>query len=213
MSEDLARFLADRYDEAEALALAAGNGAKGEWGPRLHPGMGGHLLDGLGDVVIYDEGSPADEQFDYIAAVDPAHRLADVKLKRAILAEHEHVKVEFSKGRRLRLPRLRQRQRVRDERRRLVRHRPPARHRVHQPPRLQARVGTGRSLMGTVTPQVVIDAGYKRAEELLAFLGLPGADVTDIAISWNRGEGQRRQYTVSITALGSTETEGETDGT
>ena len=87
--DDLLQFLTARYDEAEAMALAAGNGAKGEWGPRLHPGMGGHLLDGLGDVVIYDEGSPADEQFDYIAAVDPAHRLADIKLKRAILAQYE----------------------------------------------------------------------------------------------------------------------------
>ena len=85
---DLAAFLANRYDEAEALATAASHGTQGKWGPRLDDALGGHLLDDAGEVVVYDESAPSGYQFDHIAANDPAHRLADIKLKRAILALH-----------------------------------------------------------------------------------------------------------------------------
>lgn len=89
--DDLAAFIADRYDEAEALAKAASHGTKGKWAGRLDEALGGHLLDDSGEVVVYDEGAPSDCQFDHIAANDPAHRLADIKLKRAVLATHARV--------------------------------------------------------------------------------------------------------------------------
>lgn len=88
MSDDFGRFLADRYDEADALARAASTSPKGKWGPRLDESIGGHLLDDAGEIVVYDESAPSPWQFDHIAANDPAHRLADIKLKRAILALH-----------------------------------------------------------------------------------------------------------------------------
>jgi hypothetical protein len=67
VSEDFARFLADRYDEAETDERALA-----EWAP------GRELFVGTEN---YGEATPFR---DY----DPAHRLADIKLKRAILAEH-----------------------------------------------------------------------------------------------------------------------------
>lgn len=95
---DLAAFLANRYDEAEALAKAASHGTKGKWGPRLDDALGGHLLDDAGEVVVYDESAPSDWQFDHIAANDPAHRLADIKLKRAILARVTAIPHEYVDG-------------------------------------------------------------------------------------------------------------------
>jgi hypothetical protein len=91
VSEDFARFLADRYDEAEALAQAAGEGdeAKGlAWHQEDTDRAPGKIVDGHGCTVVYDEGSPTADEAAFIASVDPAHRLADIKLKRAILALH-----------------------------------------------------------------------------------------------------------------------------
>lgn len=91
--DDLARFLADRYDEAEALARAAGEGdehgglAWHQYDPERAPGK---IVDKHGCTIVYDEGSPTADEAAFIAAVDPAHRLADIALKRTILAEHKH---------------------------------------------------------------------------------------------------------------------------
>jgi hypothetical protein len=93
--EDLADFLAARYDEAEALVRAAMDDtrhcsscdpASGEWAvDPTHPPL---LLDkGSDATVTYDESAPKG-LFGYLVSVDPAHRLADIALKRAILAEH-----------------------------------------------------------------------------------------------------------------------------
>lgn len=108
-----AAFMTARYDEAEALARAA-YGETGTWWRRrrllylnsdeLVPT--GALYEGepevddaehdifIARVVVYDEGSPTDAEFDHIAACDPAHRLADIALKRAILALHKPELIE-----------------------------------------------------------------------------------------------------------------------
>jgi Family of unknown function (DUF6221) len=91
VSDDLIAFLAARYDEAEALANAAGGG---EWGTECI--CEGDCKDysacsaiGGDDITIYDEGGHNAEQAPFIAANDPKHRLADIALKRAILAEYD----------------------------------------------------------------------------------------------------------------------------
>jgi hypothetical protein len=81
VSDDFGRFLADRYDEAEArerkmLEMLAK--ADPDRGPRL--------------AICFDDGTSGDafdwNPWDVITDYDPAHRLADIKLKRAILALH-----------------------------------------------------------------------------------------------------------------------------
>jgi hypothetical protein len=101
----LAQFLADRYDEAEALARAWQSPPWGEdatsWKvvgrrePRYDNGCSETLtaIDVSGRPVNFAEAIQVrwdsnGERTPYIAANDPAHRLADIALKRAILALH-----------------------------------------------------------------------------------------------------------------------------
>lgn len=85
-TEDLAAFIAARYDEAETLAKAAA----GEQGPTWHPVQVlaselGYVVDEAGEPVCANTTCSLAA---HIAAHDPAYRLADIALKRAILAEH-----------------------------------------------------------------------------------------------------------------------------
>jgi hypothetical protein len=92
--EGLIAFLAARYDEAEAMARAAGGGDGLEgltWRQHDADDAPGRIVDGHGHVIVYDEGSPGYAEAAHIVSVDPKHRLADIALKRAILAEHKHV--------------------------------------------------------------------------------------------------------------------------
>lgn len=75
---NLADFLAARYDEAEKLAREA-EAFDGAVSHRYYPGPDGDLL---GSITL--------GMFHH--ANRPKLRLADIKLKRAILAEHERVK-------------------------------------------------------------------------------------------------------------------------
>jgi Family of unknown function (DUF6221) len=103
--DDLPQFLADRYDEAEALARAWQSPPWGDdatsWKvvgrrePRYDNGRSETLtaIDVSGRPVNFAEAIQVrwdsnGERSAYIAANDPKHRLADIKLKRAILAEH-----------------------------------------------------------------------------------------------------------------------------
>jgi len=86
VSTDIAEFISARYDEAEALAKEAG----------------GYLNSGTPDELVIDlsrfvaRGQPiATSAIVYIAMNRPQDRLADIKLKRAILAEHKHVKADW----------------------------------------------------------------------------------------------------------------------
>ena len=86
--DDLAAFYAARLGEADAVARAAGGtGPEGQWARNEDEvGTGyGHLRDGDGDVVVYDEGAPGDVEFDHIARYDPACVLDDIAADRAIL--------------------------------------------------------------------------------------------------------------------------------
>ena len=84
--DDLTAFLNARYDEAEASAKAALGSGDGAW-------RAGYRPDEDIRFVVFDSrevrGGAIDEgTLRHIAANDPAHRLADIALKRAILAEH-----------------------------------------------------------------------------------------------------------------------------
>src|ERR1700761_3689248 len=84
--DDLAAFLAARYDEAEALARGVEDGSApwpGQWeadGNRAVRTYNGHVL----AYARHGEFKPGFAA--YVADTDPAHRLADIKLKCAILA-------------------------------------------------------------------------------------------------------------------------------
>lgn len=74
-------------DEDERIALAARGGGEGRW--TRHNGHGTrNLRDEQLNVVVYDEGSPSDEEFDHIARHDPQRTLAMVAAHREILDLH-----------------------------------------------------------------------------------------------------------------------------
>ena len=101
--DDLAQFLAARYDEAEASAKAA---IPGPWTLDEWTGGFGRTASVMvpfgpaapdaktGLTSLVQLGTQDYETARHIAANDPAHRLADIKLKRAILALHEHRKAD-----------------------------------------------------------------------------------------------------------------------
>lgn len=90
-------FLAARYDETEEVARAATHPERDtadQPGANWHAGANGY--DG-GSVehdgkcyapVVYDKGSPSDEQARHIALHDPASALLDLEAKRRLLALH-----------------------------------------------------------------------------------------------------------------------------
>jgi hypothetical protein len=81
---DITEFVKARLDEDEAAAkLAAREG--GTWkqdDPDRHPGA----ISSLGGPVVYDEGSPDENQAAHIVRHDPARGLREVAAKRARLA-------------------------------------------------------------------------------------------------------------------------------
>jgi hypothetical protein len=86
--DGLVEFLAARYDEAEALARGVDDHSEpwpGQWkadGNLAVRTYNGHVL----AYAQHGEFKPGFAA--YVADNDPAHRLADIALKRAILAEH-----------------------------------------------------------------------------------------------------------------------------
>ena len=80
----LAEFVLARNDEREAVARAAGDPA---WHTLPHEMYEGRIEDSLGEVVVYDEGSPNAAQAAHIALNDPAHVLAWCETVRRIVKE------------------------------------------------------------------------------------------------------------------------------
>lgn len=84
MSE-IGDFLRTRILERRALAVAARHGGEGRWhrdDPERFPGR---VEDERGDPVVYDEGSPSDEQSAHIVANDPAAVIADCDAKLSLV--------------------------------------------------------------------------------------------------------------------------------
>ncbi|TGB13874.1 DUF6221 family protein [Streptomyces sp. MZ04] len=87
MSE-IADFLRARYAERRALAVAACQGGHGRWHQDDAERYPGRIEDERGRAVVYDEGSPSEEQAAHIATNDPADVIADGDAKLAIVDEH-----------------------------------------------------------------------------------------------------------------------------
>jgi hypothetical protein len=85
--DDLLQFLMACLANEETIAKAACHGGDGQWrleDPNRRPGR---VVDGAGDVVVHDEGSPSDKQAWHITRHDPARVLREIDAKRRILSE------------------------------------------------------------------------------------------------------------------------------
>ncbi|WP_428956206.1 DUF6221 family protein [Streptomyces sp. cg35] len=94
MTDDKIPFLRARLNEDEELAFDAVDERKGaEWranGPSVEV-IGGLPADptAFDETVVFNEGSPTEEQAEHIAAHDPDRVLREVPVKRARLALYE----------------------------------------------------------------------------------------------------------------------------
>lgn len=117
MSDELVPWLRAAIEERLKLAREAAAGTGGHWwrGSTVMYADGGeapsgHLYTGepvideddaiLGSrfVVVYDEGSPSDAEFDHIAANDPQDTIARCKTELALLDEHRLVIADRGNG-------------------------------------------------------------------------------------------------------------------
>lgn len=97
MSE-LVEWLRPLIEARKATAEAAMYGAQetGLW-IRGHPRGPRDLRDMNGEIVVYNEGSPSDEQFEHIALNDPHDVIARCDFELALLDEHP-VRVGYSES-------------------------------------------------------------------------------------------------------------------
>jgi Family of unknown function (DUF6221) len=95
----LAEFLEARWDEREAAARATGDGKARTWSAEsdIHPDAW-RVIDGHGEVIVYDEGAPSEAEAAHIALNDPAAVLADIDAKRKLLASITEDRAESLKG-------------------------------------------------------------------------------------------------------------------
>lgn len=75
----IVEFLRARLDEDRALAEAAGGD---DWRLQDHPSDTGAVYDSKGEPVVYDEGSPTEEQSAHIARHDPDRVLRQTSVLR-----------------------------------------------------------------------------------------------------------------------------------
>lgn len=84
--EEMAAHLAE--DEAIARAAAFGSDPRSaRWAAAAHPSESVIVMDEAGSAVVYNEGSPSDEEAAHIARHDPARALRFVEAMRAIIRE------------------------------------------------------------------------------------------------------------------------------
>jgi len=97
----LAAFLTARLEEDEAAARAAcGN----DWRPggaawilRGHPSETQMIRTDAGLTVVYDEGSPSEDEAAHIARHDPARVLREVKAHHALVGAYSAVALNFAR--------------------------------------------------------------------------------------------------------------------
>lgn len=88
MTDPLA-FLSATLDAAQKTAEAARGDKDGAWRPDDFPYPGsGRIVDSNGDVVVYDEGSPNEDQAAHIVANDPAAVLRRIAADRQLIELH-----------------------------------------------------------------------------------------------------------------------------
>lgn len=87
--DEMVVWLRSTLDDVERVAKAAAKDGAATWLHEERGGLSAIVRDGNGDVVVYDEGSPTDNQAAHIALHDPAAVLRRVEADRRILDLHE----------------------------------------------------------------------------------------------------------------------------
>lgn len=96
--DELAAFITARYDEAEAVAMAAATTEDGAaWVTSESDDSDKRAIRTPAPDWRW-VGELYTETAEHVAATDPAHRLRDITLKRAILAEYVSFREESAKG-------------------------------------------------------------------------------------------------------------------
>lgn len=83
----LAAWLRPLVEARKATAEAAAARSTADW--HRTGGYDNAVYDGNGDVVVYDEGTPTEEEADHIAFNDPRQIIADCEYHLAELKEHD----------------------------------------------------------------------------------------------------------------------------
>jgi hypothetical protein len=86
---DLVTWVRPLIEARKATAEAAAYRGVADWSARKHPSDTAIVMDGAGEIVVYDEGEPTEEQAAHIALNDPRQILADCEYQLAELADHE----------------------------------------------------------------------------------------------------------------------------
>lgn len=87
-ADDLPAWLTTAMDAAQRDAEAAREGAEGRWRRDGFPYReAGRIEDDLGSVVVYNEGSPTEEQATHIARHNPAAVLRRIAADRKLIAD------------------------------------------------------------------------------------------------------------------------------
>lgn len=95
VTEWLRLLIEARKATAEGAASSGAWGASGSADWRVRADESDHWLvqDGNGDVVVYDEGAPTEEQAEHITLNDPRQIIADCEADLAILDDHASVEI------------------------------------------------------------------------------------------------------------------------
>jgi hypothetical protein len=78
----------------KTAAEAAAYRGVADWSSRKHPSDTAIVMDGAGEIVVYDEGEPTEEQAAHIALNDPRQIIADCERDLTSLDEHAPIEVE-----------------------------------------------------------------------------------------------------------------------
>ena len=90
MNAEAIKWLRQQIGQRLETARKACHDSDGHWVGRQQTRYGphGHLRDSEGDVIVYDEGSPSDAEFEHIALNDPQDVIARCEVELVILDEH-----------------------------------------------------------------------------------------------------------------------------
>lgn len=95
---DLAAFYAARLDEDEATAKDAGEESGPVWRRGTEDDMGIVVTDDVGEIVVYDEGRPGEDEAEHIARHDPARVLREVEAGRELILLYKEAWAAIGRG-------------------------------------------------------------------------------------------------------------------
>lgn len=98
--DEAIKWLREQVTQRLETAREACHGNDGRWVGREETRYGphGHLRDSEGEVVVYDEGSPSDAEFEHIALNDPQDVIARCEAELAIVTRCEAIRADPERG-------------------------------------------------------------------------------------------------------------------